>query len=65
MSLQSKNLSKLRVIILCYIEILLQVVFQNCFYIPVLHRVKNNISALVDLIQSEINLHFTLATEAI
>ena len=43
--LQSKNLNKVRVINLCYIEIILQVVFRILFYIPTIHWAGNNIRA--------------------
>ena len=55
MRLQPKNLNKVRVVTLCYIEIFLQVVFQICFCIPALHWAVNNIRDRVDSIQSGIN----------
>ena len=58
MLLQSKNLNKMRVITLCYIEILLQVAFQILFCIPSLHWAVNIICAWVDLIQSGIDLQY-------
>ena len=56
MKLQSNNLNKVRVINICYIEIILQVVFRIWFCIPDLHWELNNICAWVDLIQLGINL---------
>ena len=53
---QTKNLNKVRVITICYIEILLQVVSLIWFYIPALHWGKNNICARVGLFQPGINL---------
>ena len=43
---------------LCYIEILLQVVFRICIYIPALHWVGNNICARFDSIKSGMNLQY-------
>ena len=56
MRLQSKNINKVRVITLCYIEILCKVVFRIWFCIPDLHWAVNNIYAWVDYIQWGINL---------
>ena len=56
--LQSKNLNKVRVINLCYIEIILQVVFRILFYIPAQHWTGNSICARVDSIQLVINLQY-------
>ena len=55
---QKKNLNTLRVITLCHIEILIQVVFLIWFCIPALHWTENNICFRVDLIQSGINLQY-------
>ena len=52
MRLQPKNLNKVRVINLCYIKILLQVVFQIWFLYPALYWLGNNTHARVDSIQS-------------
>ena len=51
MQLQSKNLNKVRVVTICYIEILLQLVFIIWFLYPALYRERNNIYAQVDSIQ--------------
>ena len=56
MQLQSKNLNKVRVITLCYIEILLEVLFRIQFCIPALNLAGDNIFAWVNSIQSVINL---------
>ena len=58
MWLKSNNLNKARLITLCYIEILLQVVFMIWFLYPALYKPGNNIHARVDLIQSGINLQY-------
>ena len=52
MQLKAKNLNKLRLITLCYIEILIQVVFRIWFLYPALYWEVNNIHARVDSIQS-------------
>ena len=57
MRLKSKNLNKVSVITLFYVEIILQVVFRIWFYIPALHWEGNNVCARDDLIKSGINLH--------
>ena len=56
MQFQSKNINRVRVITICNIEILLQVVFRIWFCIPALHWAGNNILARVESIQSGINL---------
>ena len=43
---------------LCYIKILIQILFQIWFCIPALHWAGNNIYAQLDLIQSGINLQY-------
>ena len=52
-----KNLNKVRVITICYIEILFQVVFIIWFLYTALYWAGNNIHSWVDLIQLRINLH--------
>ena len=52
MQLQSKNINKVRVVTLCYIEILLQIVFRVWFVYLTLHWAVNNIHARVNSIQS-------------
>ena len=56
MWLQPKNLNKLRVITIFYIEIILQVLFRVWLFIPALNWAGNNIRAQVDLIQLGIKL---------
>ena len=58
MLLQSYNQNKVRVITLCYIEILLEVVFRIWFLYPALYWAGNNIHDRVDLIKLGINLHY-------
>ena len=58
MQFQSKNINKDGLITLFYIKIILQVLFQICFYIPDLHWLGDNIRAQVDLIQYSINLQY-------
>ena len=58
MRLQPTNLNKVRVINICYIENLFQVVFRIFFCIPAQHWAQNNICAQVYKIQSGINLHY-------
>ena len=48
----------MKVIIIRYIEIIIQVIFRIWFCIPTLHWATNNIHAHVDLIQSGINLQY-------
>ena len=58
MRLQSKNLKKVMVINLCYIELILQVLFRIWLCITALHCAGNNICDRVYLIQSGINLKY-------
>ena len=52
MQFQSKNIHKLEVITLCYIEILLQVLFRFWFLYPTLYWAENYIHDRFDSIQS-------------
>ena len=58
MRFQLKNINKVRVINLYYIEIILQVVFRICFCIPAPHWAGNNIYARINSIQAGINLQY-------
>ena len=48
----------MRVATLCYIEIILQLVFRIWFCIPALHWLGNNIHSHVNFIQLGINLQY-------